>query len=106
MEGLGQLNAAFSSPAVGAGVSDWASLIGMDVDAGGVEQVGGVTPLLDPMATSQRMATTPTAAEHSGVAHWSEILNWRDSPMPYLLLVVLLMLGVVQLQVAAKLGRL
>ena len=105
MEGLGQLNAAFASPAIGAGVSDWASLVGMDIADAGVEHLGGADPFLDPMATSQRVATTQTAAEFSGVQHWSDILNWRNSPMPYLLVLVLFMLGVIQLQVAARLGR-
>jgi hypothetical protein len=105
MEGLGQLNAAFSSPVIDAGVADWGSLVGLELGTAGVEQLGGTDPLLDAEALSRRVVTTPQAAEHTGVAHWSEILNWQHSPMPYLLVVLLLALGVVQLSVAARVGK-
>lgn len=105
--GLGQFQGAFASPDDRFdGVEDWTALSGMNPGDAHVDRsLGGGDPFATPEVISQRVSTTHTPAEISGAQHWSEVLNWRESPMPYLIVLVLLMLGFVQLQVAARLGR-
>lgn len=105
--GLGQHAGEFASPDFpDFGIATWDQMSGLDVDhpyVGG-PVVGGFSP--DSEGTGLvRMAAGDTPAEISGVQHWSELLNWRESPLPYFLGLSLLFFGLLSLQVHARVGR-
>lgn len=107
MIGLGQFNAGFVSPDDPYdGVDDWTALSGLEPGDPSVNPTigAGHDPFLAPEVISQRVTTTQTPSEISGHSHWSDLFN-LDSPMPFLLVLVLVMVGIVQLQISARIGR-
>jgi hypothetical protein len=106
-EGLGQHHGDFSSPDFeGLGVATWSEMTGVEADDPYVAgpHVGGFAP--DPMGSTglTRVGTGGMHAEEHPM-HWSELLNWRDSPLPYWLGLALLVFGFASLNVHARLGK-
>jgi hypothetical protein len=105
--GLGQFSGEFASPDVpGAGVATWDQVSGIQDGSPFVTgpATGGFGAPADGVGLVH-IGTGETAAEHSGVAHWSELLNWQHSPLPWLLLLALGYFGMVHLSVSGRVGR-
>jgi hypothetical protein len=113
MEGMGQHAGLFASPAdAWGGVETWQQMSGIGTDnpfvtgpgvggsdlAAGAAATAGTTGLV-------HIATGQPSAEVTGVQHWSEMLNIRDSPLPYLLVLLLLFMGAIHVEAAARVGR-
>src|SRR4051794_14641553 len=108
MEGLGQFDAAFASPDhPDLGVATWDQMTGVETDDPYVAgpSVGGFAP--DPAGSTGlvRIGTGGVAPEDVGTGHWSDLMNWRESPLPYFLGLSLLFFGLVTLSVNARVGR-
>lgn len=107
----------------GAGEFEWAAVSGIqpthplvggprvdglsafDVDRGGARIVTTPQGQMGP-ATGGLVATPDAAGSTVAVMDdWRDLLNWRGSPMPWLLLMALLMLGFMQFRVEARAGR-
>jgi hypothetical protein len=105
---------------VGAGDASWATVAGLpatDPMVGG-PYVEGLGPF-DVERGRSRIVTTPEGqqgpatgglmATPDGIGHtldsWRDLFNWRGSPMPWLLIAALLVLGFMQLRVEARAGR-
>ena len=111
MEGMGQGGAHFTDPADLADVGGWAwgDVADLDMEhpfaqgpsAGNApEDLGTATGLVHIAA-----AGAPQSPEVSGSRHWSNLLNWRQNPMPWLLLILLMLLGMASVQAAVRVGR-
>jgi len=109
MLGLGQFGGDFASPAFpDEGPLTWAQVSGMhpgDPYVAG-PAIGGFGVVSNQDLGVAHVATGTTDPHMSGGRqHWSELLNFKHSPMPYLALAAILMLGLVQIQVAGRIGR-
>lgn len=107
-EGLGQFSGAFAAPEFpGGGYVAWEDLAGVAPGDPAVQQprVGGIDPYDPAGGGAPRIQTAEADQTMTAAAHWSNLFDFQHSPMPYLLLLVLAMFGIVQLQIAARIGR-
>jgi hypothetical protein len=95
-----------------AGAAEWAGMTGVHpssplVGAGG----GGNLPYNVDGSRSRVITTESTmtrAADDPGLAvldTWRDVFNFRGSPAPWILLLALVMLGLMQLRISARAGK-
>jgi hypothetical protein len=104
-----QTGGLFSRPDVETlGIATWADMTGVDPNSPLVGGRNVPTGGVEPQYKYRRVAlaagpSTPTG--HAPMhAHFSEILNFRHSPMPWLLLAAILYLGLIHLHVTGQVG--
>lgn len=57
------------------------------------------------VVTNDAPTMIPVAAGASTLDSWKDVFNWRGSPVPWLLLLTLCMVGFAQFRIQAKAGR-
>jgi hypothetical protein len=99
----------------GAGEIEWERVGRVSPRSPIVGSQGGFGPGVDPTYRRDRMVTLPTpggsAAGVMSTPHttavmenWRDLLNVKGSPMPWLLIAALVVLGLLQLRVAGRAG--
>lgn len=88
------------------GPMTWAEMGGVHPDSPLVGGRGSPTGGVDPDYKYRRVAVGSTAATATAtpVGHFSELLNFRGSPMPWILLAAIAYLGLVHVSVAGSAG--
>lgn len=107
MFGQGQRGGVFAPPlAEGVGADDWASLTAMHPDS---PLVNGPGLPMEADYRYRRVAVgQPSSAPLPGAenvqGHFTELFNFRGSPMPWVLLIAIAYLGLVHLHVTGSAG--
>jgi hypothetical protein len=87
------------------GASTWAEMSGVHPDSPLVGGRGTPSGGVDPDFKYRRVAVaTPDGMPVGQRAHFSEVMNFSGSPMPWLLLAALAYFGLVHLHLAGRLG--
>lgn len=94
-----------------AGAIEWSRVGGMSPRSPIVGYSGGSRPGVDPGFQRERMQTLPAGGPASGgtmvgpeakhLDDWRDIINFRHSPMPWLLVASLIVVGLLQLRLSA-----
>lgn len=110
MIGLGQRAGQFADPDnLGAGIATWDQTSGVPSEDPFVTgpEVGGydLAPASGTGLTRIAAGGAKTAPERAGNDNWSDIMNFAQSPLPYLLIISLLLLGVASVSVSARVGK-
>jgi hypothetical protein len=104
--GQGQGGGLFAMPDVPSlGPQTWAQMSGVHPDSPLVGGRGAPGGGIDPDYKYRRVAlASPDQMPIGQRQHFSELLNFRGSPMPWLLLATLAYLGIVHLHILGKVG--
>jgi hypothetical protein len=97
----------------GAGADSWAAMTGvspLSPAVGGPGYGGQALPYdvdggRSRIVTNDVPATMHVAAGGSLLDSWQDVLNWRGSPIPWLLLLTLVMVGFAQFRISARAGK-
>lgn len=90
----------------GLGPVTWAQMSGMHPDSPMVGGRGAPSGGVDPDYKYRRVAVASGDQAPVGQRqHFSELLNFRGSPMPWLLLAALAYLGIVHLHLNGRIGK-
>jgi hypothetical protein len=106
--GLGQFAGEFASPDyAGAGVATWDQVSGIQDGSPFVTgpASGGFGAPADGTGLVHLGGDGAAPEGAGGMSHWSEMLNWQHSPLPWLLLLALGYFGLIHLSVAGRVGR-
>jgi hypothetical protein len=104
--GQGQTAGLFAMPDVPAlGAATWGQMSGMHPDSPLVGGRGAPNGGIDPDYKYRRVAlASPDAMPVGQRQHFSELLNFSHSPLPWILLAALAYLGLVHLHVNSRVG--
>ncbi len=107
--GLGQFAGQFSRPdePLG-GINDYASLVGIDESNPMVSGPAHGGFEADPTMQGPGLVHVSTGANNTPLGrapHWSNLLDVKNGPMFWLLAVIVLYMGLVSVQVGARVGR-